>query len=125
MAENHKALLCNLISKLETQERPFYRRTSQQNWWAWHITVGIAFLSAVASALAAAVMKETDFGSYGRTLLIIISVIGAAATGLLHLYKFREKEALREEGRIELEDIIENAKSLLASSGDDEAYQKA
>ena len=69
-------------------------------------------------------MKETDFGSYGRTLLIIISVIGAAATGLLHLYKFREKEALREEGRIELEDIIENAKSLLASSGDDEAYQK-
>jgi hypothetical protein len=65
--------------------------------------------------LTAALISDASFGTYGKSLLVVIPVIGAAATGLLHLYKFREKEALREEGRIEVEDIILNAKSLLSS----------
>ena len=111
LTEDHKALLHRLVEKLETEEAPFYGRTAMLNYWAWHITAGVAFLSSVVSALAASLMKDADFGTYGKTLLVTVPVVGAAATGLLHLYKFREKEALREEGRIELKDIVENAPS--------------
>ena len=121
----HKDLLQELVNKLETQERAFYMCTSQINYWAWHITAGIAFLSSVVSALVAALMKQADFDSYGKIVLVTVPVVGAAAAGLLHLYKFREKEALREEGRIELEDIIANAKSLLADASDEEGYKSA
>ena len=123
--DRHRSLLADLISKLETEERPFYERTSTLNYWAWHVTAGLAFLSSVVSALVAALMKEADFGTYGKTLLVTVPVLGAAAAGLLHLYKFREKEALREDGRIEVEDMIANAKSLLASCNDEEDCKKA
>lgn len=124
-ADNHRALLENLVRRMETQEHSFYKGSASFNYRAWHITAGIAFLSSVVSALAAALINGADFASYGRVVLITVPVLGATASGLLHLYKFREKEALREEGRIELEDIIENAKSLLASCNADGGYKEA
>jgi uncharacterized membrane protein YgaE (UPF0421/DUF939 family) len=123
--KNHKELLCDLIAQLETSERSFYERTSHRNYWAWHITAGIAFLSSIVSALVAALIDSKGFEAYGKVLLVVVPVVGAGAAGLLHLYKFREKEALREEGRIEVNDIIANAKSLLALAATDDDFQKA
>lgn len=123
--KTHKELLCDLIAQLEGEELPFYQSSSQWNYWAWHLTAGIAFLSSVISALAAALIDENGFKAYGKVLLVVVPVVGAGAAGLLHLYKFREKEALREEGRIELNDIMANAKSLLAAATSEEDYSKA
>lgn len=123
--KGHQPLLSQLITRLETQELRFYRCSASFNYWAWHITAGIAFLSSVITALVAALIGEAEFKSYGKILLIIVPIVGAAAAGLLHLYKFREKEALREEGRIELDDIIANAKSLMAAAASEEDYKKA
>ena len=111
----HSEVIAELIEKLESDVLTYYEGASESAYRAWTITAGIAFLSSVASALTAALISDASFGTYGKSLLVVIPVIGAAATGLLHLYKFREKEALREEGRIEVEDIILNAKSLLSS----------
>lgn len=124
-ADDHKTLLFNLIQKLETQELSFYKCSASFNYWAWHIAAGITFLSSVVSAMLAAFINQTDFTAYGKILLITVPIVGATASGLLHLYKFREKEALREEGRIELEDIVGNAKSLLASCNNEDDYKKA
>ena len=44
---------------------------------------------------------------------------------MLHLYKFREKEKLREEGRIEVNNIITLAKSALISAHDDDDLKKS
>ena len=112
---SHRALITEFIQKRETDDLKFYERTAALNYWAWHFTAGIAFVSSVGAALLAALIKDSYFATSGRSLLIVVSVMGAGATGVLHLYKFREKEALREEGRIELEDILANARSALAS----------
>lgn len=123
--KNHKELLCELIAQLEKKERTFYERTARFNYWAWHIIVGVSLLSSVVSALTAALIDSKGFEAYGKILLVVVPIVGAGATGLLHLYKFREKEALREEGRIEVNDIIENAKSCLALAKNEEDFQKA
>lgn len=123
--DTHQELLRQFITRMETQERSFYVRTSELNYWAWHITAGAAFLSSVVTALVAAYMGEAEFKAYGKLVLVILPVVGAAAAGLLHLYKFREKEALREEGRIEIDDIIANAKSLMASAKSEDDYKSA
>ena len=123
--ETHQELLSQLVTQMETEERSFYNRTSALNYWAWHITAGAAFLSSVLTALVAAYMGEAEFKTYGKLVLVTMPIVGATAAGLLHLYKFREKEALREEGRIELEDVIANTKSLMASAETDQDYKTA
>ena len=70
-------------------------------------------------------MDADYFKSYGKIWLIILPIIGAFASGILHLFKFREKEALREHGRIELDDIISNAKSLIVTAKNEEDFKAA
>ena len=121
----HRLLLENLIEKLQTEELSFYDRTQTLNYWAWHITAGIAFLSTVGASLTASLIDAKQFESAGRMWLILLPTIATVASGLLHLYKFREKEALREDGRIEVADIILNAQSLLADANDDDGCRLA
>jgi hypothetical protein len=112
----HKVLLKELLDRLEQKERPFYKGSSSLNWWAWHIFVLIAFLASLASSFLTGVLDDVSFIQYGKNCLLCLSVIGTAATGVLSIFQFREKEALRENGRIELEDIILNAKSRLVDN---------
>lgn len=122
---SHKALLEERIALLENQEREFYVRSAQWNYRAWHIAAGVAFFSSVSTALVAAIAAGDGRMTISRVALIIIPVMGATATGLLHLYKFQEKEALRQRGRIENEDLIAYAKSLKASATCEEQFRAA
>ncbi len=121
----HRKLFMALIERLETRELRFYERASNRNYWAWHLCVGIAFVVSMTSGGFASFMSNAAFEAYGKILLAVLSFLSATATGLLSLYKFREKEALREEGRIEMLDIIYNAKSLLADCKTDDDCGRA
>ena len=123
--DDHRTLLQDLISRLEGGELGFYKSASNFNYWAWHVCAGAAFLMSMASGGFAALMSDVTFKQYGKVVLAVLSLASAIATGFLSLYKFREKEALREEGRIELDDIIGNAKSLLASAKTDDDCKMA
>ena len=123
--EDHRSLLTQLIQRLEEKELPFYAKEANWNYYAWYITATIAFLSSVFSAMIAGLIDITQYGAYGRCLLIIVPIVGTAASGLLFLFRFREKEALRENGRIDVEDIIANAKSMAVKATNDEEYRKA
>jgi hypothetical protein len=112
----HRKLLIGLIARLEDGELKFYESSSTFNFFAWHVCAGAAFVMSILSGALASFMSDATFKDYGKVVLAVLSFVSASATGLLSLYKFREKEALREEGRIELEDMIDNAKSLLASA---------
>jgi hypothetical protein len=57
--------------------------------------------------------------------LIVAPIVSAAITGLMELFRFREKGARREDGRIEIVDIISNAKSLFASAKTEDEYREA
>ena len=69
-------------------------------------------------------LDPTTFDQYGKVVLLLLSVAGTAASGALNLFQFREKESLREEGRIALDDIIWNCRSLLAASTTEEEARK-
>lgn len=116
----HRKLLSALIDRLESEELPYFESASSFNYWAWHICSGTAFLVSIVSGGLASFMSDTIFQTYGKVVLAVLSFVSAGATGLLSVYKFREKEALREEGRIEMVDMIDNAKSLLAGCKTDD-----
>jgi hypothetical protein len=120
----HKKLLSDLLYTLEQEERLFYKKGSERSWWAWHIFAGIVFIASLGTAIVTGMLDSKTFDAYGKVTLLFLSVAGTAASGALNLFQFREKEALRENGRIELEDIILNAKSRLADSKSEEESRK-
>lgn len=124
-AQNHRELLVELIKKLEKEEQPFYQRQATLSYWGWHIaSIGTVLLS-VAAAIAAELMSGIQFDAWGKSLLTVLPLIGTAIAAIAHLCRFREKEALREAGRIEVEDIIANAKSLLLTAKDEASTRTA
>ena len=125
MSENHETLLKNLVSRMETNELNFYLSAARFNYKAWYFTATVILLSSIVTSAVAGLMDAESFKSNGRYWLVILPIIGAIASGVLHLFKFREKEALREHGRIELEDIIANAKSFIASATNEEDFKNA
>lgn len=123
--ETQNDLLKGLIARLETEERTFYEKSSKWNWRAWHWAATLVFLSSVFSTVVAGVIDDAVFKTYGKAVLLVLSVIGTLASGFLQLFQVREKEALREEGRIQIEDIILNARSLLAGAKTEEECKTA
>ncbi|GEP61167.1 hypothetical protein RSO01_83330 [Reyranella soli] len=109
---------------MEGDALSFYTRSAWINFWLWHLFAGLGFLSSVGAILAAALINDAAYKDVGRTLLIVIPTVGTLSAGLLHLFKFREKERLREEGRIELCDIIDNARSMSISGQNEDEHKK-
>lgn len=120
----HRTLLAGLIAECEA-EVPYYSGAQKFHYWAWHVAATLAFLTSIASAGVAAFADKDNFAGAVHGWLIGLPLVGAAATGCMRLYKFREREALREDGRLELQDIIRNARSLLAAAKTDADYQRA
>jgi len=110
------------INKLVSEELPDYRFMALFSYWAWTVTMGASLALTAASAGLAAVIDKEQYMGWGKTLLVLIPILSAFSSGLLHLYKFREKEALRETGRIELEDIIACARILYSNSKTEDEY---
>jgi hypothetical protein len=123
--EDHTALMKELIRKLEEDERPFYEAQASWNYRAWHFMFFVAISISVATAVTAEAIDGRQFESFGKVVLTILPIIGTAVTAITNHYRFHEKEALREAGRIDVEDMILNAKSLAAGAEDDEALRKA
>ena len=115
----HCQLLNELLNDLETGDLPWYERASERNNYAWHTAVGVAILASVLSTVIAGLIRDGQFEGVWRFLMIVLPAIGTVATGFLNAFKFREKEAMREEGRIEMLDIIREGRSLQADSGDE------
>ncbi len=65
------------------------------------------------------------FDAGGKIFLVVVPIIGSGVSGAMHLFQFREKESLRESGRIEIEDILLNARGLLIGSRSEQAFREA
>ena len=123
--QDHRALLAELIQKLEEEEQPFYANQAEWNYRAWHIAAFAGIAISVAAAIIAELIDGKLFDMWGKPTLTILPLIGTGIAAVGHVCKFREREALREEGRIEVEDIIANAKSLAASAKEEEDFKAA
>ena len=125
VSQTHRDLLQNLLSRLENQELRFYEKSAKFHYWSWSIGAYISFLSSILVTLLTSLASQNWYATQTKTWIIVISIAGASASGLSNLYKDREKEALREEGRIELEYIIALAKSYLISATNEAEFKDA
>lgn len=122
---SHEQLLAKLIEYIENEEVEWYENQSGiwLNWWIG-LTVSILCLSIVSSILAA-IIDKTDFEKWGRSVLITIPILTSGLTAFVQIFRVREKEALREFGRIEVDDILRSAKSYFISCKTEEEYRGA
>lgn len=123
--DSHRDMLVELIARLQTDERSFYQRGSSAGWLGYHTCALVVLLAGALGTLAAGIFSEGEYKAYGRYVLVCLSTLGTIAAGLPHIFKFRDIEALRESGRIELEDIIANAQSLLLNATDEQGWKAA
>lgn len=123
--ESPRGLLRWYVRRLELKDLPWYKNASTNQYNFWHALWLISLIASLATATIAALMEKDYFGGNVKVFLVVLPLVGAAANALLSQFRFRELEDLRERGRIEMEDIVFNAKRQLAAAPDDEACIQA
>ena len=120
-----RELLTRYIAQLRSKDLRWYERSSNRQYWLWHALWLGAFITTIATSAIAALMKQQFLEAHAQVLLVVLPLIGAAASAALSQFRFRELEDLRERGRIEMEDILFTAEGLLAVAQDEPACSKA
>ena len=103
-AAEYRQLFAEALQRMERRERRFYGRASTFNYAMWKSMVGLGLLASSLAALLAAVYRS-DL-TMVRDWLIALPAFSSLCATALHVFKFDQMEALREQGRIELEDEI-------------------
>ena len=120
-----RTLLAQYIKRLEGVDLPWYERSSRRQYALWHALTLVALIASLATSAIAALMKQEFLTANAQLLLVVIPLVGAAASAALSQFRFRELEDLRERGRIEMEDILFSAQGLLAAAPDETACHRA
>jgi hypothetical protein len=123
--DNHPSLMKELIDRLENDERPFYEQQASWNYRMWHAASIVAIGISLATAVTAELIDGKQFEAFGKVVLTVLPILATGLAALSSHFRFDEKEALREAGRIEIEDIIRNAKNLAATAVDDVQLARA
>jgi len=120
-----RKLLAQYIERLQGVDLRWYERSSSRQYALWHGFTLAGLIASIATSVIAALMKQEFLAANAQLLLVVIPLIGAAASAMLSQFRFRELEDLRERGRIEMEDILFSAQGLLAAAPDEAACQRA
>lgn len=123
--KGHKELFGELIDTLGEHELPWYEGQVVKNirWWFTLAILSIA-LSLLSSFLAAS-SRDAPIEGLLRTALIMLPVLSTGIAGFTQLFRFREKEALREDGRIELSNMVSLGRSILLQDLTEEKFRQA
>jgi hypothetical protein len=120
-----KELLSSFIDTLEKVELPFYTQQQATYDCRWHYLSVLGIVLPLLTSFIAFMVKEKYAPDWAPFLLVVLPLFTAFFSGLMSTFKIREKEVLREFGRIEITDIILNAKSeLLRCAGNEEECRK-
>src|ERR1041385_1782019 len=100
------------IAELESDYYPWYDYATSWNYRWWFLAQAVSLLSGFAAALLAAVLNDQQLThwSQGRTLLVIIPILGSLASTYLVQSRIADLEALREKGRQGIQRLISEAK---------------
>jgi hypothetical protein len=123
--DNVATLMQKLIYELEGDYRAWYEKAARLNFYAWRVSAALSLAISATAAVVAELIEGKQFDEWGKAVLTVLPLLATALTAVISHYKFHEKEALREAGRIEVEDIIRNAKILAASARNEEALLTA
>lgn len=114
LQDNPKDAFEQYILELEREYRPWYERASAFNKIMWVIGQSTAILAGAITAFVAALVTEEQFGNL-KWLLVLLPLVGAFATALLAQTRVRDILALRENGREQIQALIDTAKAAYAA----------
>ena len=123
-ADNPKAALASFIEELETYYYSWYDQATTRNYYAWFAAQAVSLLSGFATALIAALITTEQLKSWsvGRTLLVVLPVLGSLASTYLVQTRVAELEALREAGRQTIQGLANEARVDFAAAVSPEEY---
>jgi hypothetical protein len=113
LPENPKDAFARYILELEHSYQPWYERASRFNKIMFVIGQGTAILAGATTAFVAALVGEQGFAEV-KWLLVLLPLVGAFATALLAQTRVRDILALRENGRQQIEALIDTARAAYA-----------
>ncbi len=123
LQEKPKEALEAYILYLQSSYARWYARSVSRNLWAWSILQTILMLSGFASALLAALMKESDFQNL-KVFLVVLPVITTTASTVLVQSRVQIRWRLREAGRIASVSIVtEGRRRFAAATSDSECTE--
>ncbi len=120
-----RELLRVYIERLKAKDLPWYETSSSRQYLLYHAFSLIAIGASLSTLIVASFMKTPAFADYAQVILVLLPLFGTIASTLLSQFGFREREDLRERGRIEMEDIVLSADGLLAAAKDEIECQRA
>jgi hypothetical protein len=104
----------------------WYANVSTSNWVAYSVIEIVSIIFGLCGALLAALAKQpfANLNNWWQLGMVAFPLVGSLCSTFLIQFRVREFHALREKGRIEVEDIIQRARSAFASAKTDEEYKK-
>jgi hypothetical protein len=107
-------LLGALVLHMTSIERGFYESSSNRNHFLMYGLAVFTLCISLANTIASGLIPDSGTIDHSMKLVLLgLSAGTAAATGISQIFRFGEREALREEGRLELDDIVLNERALL------------
>jgi ABC-type uncharacterized transport system permease subunit len=97
---------------------PWYERSVARNYYLWLSSQMIALLAGFGTGLLAALLTEEQFRGLqaGRIALIVLPVLGSVASTVLIQSRVNARWALREEGRIGFQTLLNDARKAFAAA---------
>ena len=125
LPENPKDAFARYILELEHSYQPWYERASRFNKIMFVIGQGTAILAGATTAFVAALVVDKQEFAEVKWLLVLLPLVGAFATALLAQTGVRDILALRENGRQQIEALIDTARAAYAArAASEEAITK-
>ena len=121
LPSNSQAAFAAYVMELERDYLPWYDKASKC--WQWVVMIGqcIALFAGVLASILAAAASAEAIAQFGvlRTALVILPALGAFAATVLVQMRARHFLAIREKGRMRMQDIISRARASYAMAGTD------
>ncbi len=112
--------LMSYIDDLDQNIVNWYQRDASKYYGRWFFWFWVSILAGFAASVIAAFVKGGALKDYGPSALIILPLLGSLAGVILSQFHYRELEDLREQGRIEAQDIVDWARGQVAAANTEE-----
>ena len=106
--------------KIERDFERWYERHEGICRWSYLGLQFFVFTVSIATALVAALSDREQFAAWGKYILVALPLLASVATSLLTQLRLYDLWKLREEGRIQLQDLAIEARRRAAGATDDE-----
>ena len=124
LEDTPKEALASFIGELDTRYYDWYDTETDLAYYLWRGAQWVAWLSGIAAAFIAALLRDQQFidWGFGRIALIALPLIGSLASTFIVQSRIADLESLRETGREAVQRLANQARVEYAAATSPEQY---